>query len=109
MMNRLGRGLTLAAAACVAFAVAANAAEEAKTATPAVTAATKTVKKPPSECAGLDEAACTAKPQCSWFKEATLKNGKKRKAHCQKKPSFKPKAKKAATTTAPATAPAAQQ
>jgi hypothetical protein len=76
MTSRFGRGLTLAAAACLAFAVSASAAEEKK----------KTEKKPPSECAGLDNPACTSKAQCSWYKEITMKNGKKRKAHCQKKP-----------------------
>lgn len=79
--------------ACLSFAVAADAAEAKKT----------TEKKPPSECAGLDNAACTAKPQCSWYKEVTLKTGKKRKAHCQKKPTRS--AKKPAATTTPLPAP----
>lgn len=101
MTIRLGRGLALAAA-CIAFAFAANA-QDAKPTTPTPPAAKKTtVKKPPSECAGLDEAACTAKPQCSWYKEATLKDGKKRKAHCQKKPTPKPKTSKTTATPAPA-------
>ena len=107
MTIRLGRGLTLAAAACVAFAFTANA-QDAKPATPTTTPAAPaakktTTKKPPSECAGLVEAACTAKPQCSWYKEAVLKDGKTRKAHCQKKPSPKPKT----TTAKPATTPPA--
>lgn len=73
-----------AAAACLAFVAVADAAEEKK----------KTEKKPPSECAGLDNTACTAKAQCSWYKEITMKNGKKRKAHCQKKPTRSTEAKK---------------
>jgi hypothetical protein len=103
MIIRLGRGLTLAAAACLAFAVAANAedAQPATTpATPAVKAKTATVKKPPSECAGLDEPTCGSKPVCTWYKEAKLKDGKTRKAHCQKKPTHT--AKKPAATTTPA-------
>ncbi len=76
----------LAAAACVAFAATGMAADEKK----------KTEKKPPSECAGLDNAACTGKTQCSWYKEITMKTGKKRKAHCQKKPTHTVAAKKAA-------------
>ena len=110
MMHRLGRGLALAAAACIALAVTANA-EDAKPATtpatPAVKAKTATVKKPPSECAGLDEPTCGTKPVCTWYKEAKLKDGKTRKAHCQKKPTRS--AKKPATTPAPGsttTAPA---
>ncbi len=75
-----------AAAACLAFVATADAAEEKK----------KSEKKPPSECAGLDNTACTAKPQCSWYKEITMKNGKKRKAHCQKKPTRTTEAKKPA-------------
>lgn len=69
------RQIALAAALCLTFSVAADAAEETK----------KVEKKPPSECAGLDNGACTAKAQCSWYKEITMKNGKKRRAHCQKK------------------------
>ena len=70
------RQIALAAAVLVSFSVAANAADEVKK---------KVEKRPPSECAGLDNSACTAKTQCSWYKEITMKNGKKRKAHCQKK------------------------
>ena len=81
---RLG---ALAAIACLTFAVTADAADEKK----------KTEKKPPSECAGLDNAACTAKPECTWYKQITMKNGKTRKAHCQKKPTHA--AKKPATAT----------
>lgn len=107
MLNRPARSLLLTAAACLAFAVAANA-EDAKkpttTTTPDATTAAKTVKKPPSECKGLDETACAAKPVCSWYKEAKLKDGKTRKAHCQKKPT--PGAKKAKTPAPAATAPA---
>ena len=69
------RQIALAAAVLISFSVAADAADEKK----------KVEKKPPSECAGLDNNACTAKAQCSWYKEITMKNGKKRKAHCQKK------------------------
>ena len=83
MRSHFWRGATLAAA-CIALATTGMAADEKK----------KTEKKPPSECAGLDNAACTAKPQCSWYKEITMKNGKKRKAHCQKKPTRTPAAKK---------------
>lgn len=68
-------GLALAAA-CLSFVATAQAADEKK----------KSEKKPPSECAGLDINACGAKAQCSWYKEITMKNGKKRKAHCRKKP-----------------------
>jgi len=71
------RQIALTAAVLISFSVAADAADEAKK---------KVEKKPPSECAGLDNGACTAKAQCSWYKEITMKNGKKRKAHCQKKP-----------------------
>jgi hypothetical protein len=46
----------------------------------------------PSPCKGLDEAACTANTECKWYKEAKLKDGKTRKAHCQKKPTPKKKA-----------------
>jgi len=77
----------LAAAACLTFAATSYAADDKK----------KTEKKPPSECAGLDNAACTAKSQCSWYKEITTKNGKKRKAHCQKKPTRSTAAAKKAT------------
>ena len=50
-------------------------------------AAPKTVvKKAPSPCAGLEEAACKANTLCTWYKETTTKKGQKRKAHCQKKP-----------------------
>ena len=62
----------------------------------------KVVKKPPSECAGLDNAACTAKPECTWYKQITMKNGKPRKAHCQKKPTHAAK-KPTPTTPAPKT------
>lgn len=75
-----------AAAACLAFAATVDAANEKKA----------TEKKSPSECAGLDQAACTAKSQCSWYKEITMKNGKKRKAHCRKKPTRSTEAKKPA-------------
>jgi hypothetical protein len=44
------------------------------------------VKKAPSPCAGLEEAACKANTLCTWYKETTTKKGQKRKAHCQKKP-----------------------
>lgn len=81
----------LAAAACLAFAATGLAAEE-----------KKPEKKAPSECAGLDNAACTAKAQCGWYKEVTLKSGKKRKAHCQKRPTHAAK-KPATSTTAPKT------
>jgi hypothetical protein len=103
MLNNFWR-TALAVAACLTFAAAASA-QDAKPAAPAAPAAkTTTAKKPPSECAGLDNAACTAKPQCSWYKEVTTKDGKKRKAHCQKKPTHA--AKKPATTAPATTAPA---
>lgn len=57
------------------------------------TTAKTAVKKAPSPCAGLDEAACKANTACTWYKEVTTKKGQKRKAHCQKKPT--PPAKKA--------------
>lgn len=107
MIIRMGRGLPLAAVACLAFAVAANAQDAKPTTTPttpAVKAKTTTAKKPPSECAGLDEPTCGTKPVCTWYKEAKLKDGKTRKAHCQKKPTRA--AKKPATTTTPAPTPA---
>jgi hypothetical protein len=95
MLSHFWRGAVLVAATCLVFAATANAADEKK----------KTEKKPPSECAGLDNAACTAKPVCSWYKEITTKKGKKRKAHCQKKPTHTAKtpAPKATTTPTPKT------
>ena len=56
-------------------------------------AAKTAVKKAPSPCAGLEEAACRANTACSWYRETTTKKGQKRKAHCQKKPT-PPAAKK---------------
>ena len=79
LMRTILRRAAWAAAACLVLVTAADAADDKK----------KAEKKPPSECAGLDNAACTAKPQCSWYKEITMKNGKKRRAHCQKKPTRK--------------------
>jgi hypothetical protein len=73
-----------AAAVCLAMFASAEAADEKK----------KAEKKPPSECAGLDLAACGAKAQCSWIKEITMKNGKKRKAYCRKKPTRATETKK---------------
>jgi hypothetical protein len=65
----------------------------ATTTTPATpkTTDTKTAATP-SPCKGLDETACKANAECSWYKEAKLKDGKTRKAHCQKKPTPKKKA-----------------
>ena len=54
----------------------------------------------PSPCKGLDNPTCTANALCSWYKEAKLKDGHTRKAHCQKKPTHVAKPK-----TAPKTAP----
>ena len=58
---------------------------------------TDTKAATPSPCKGLDETACKANAECSWYKEAKLKDGKTRKAHCQKKPT--PKKKKTETKT----------
>jgi hypothetical protein len=68
------------------------------TTTPAATTDKKTATTP-SPCKGLDETTCKANTLCSWYKEAKLKDGKTRKAHCQKKPS--PAKKKATTPTTP--------
>ncbi len=60
------------------------------------TPTTKPAKKKtatPSPCKGLDNAACTANAICTWYKEAHLKSGKTRKAHCQKKPTHAAKKK----------------
>ncbi|HUJ38375.1 MAG TPA: hypothetical protein VLW88_11935 [Hyphomicrobium sp.] len=67
-------------------------AKPAATTTPATpkTTDTKTAATP-SPCKGLDETACKANTACTWYKEAKLKDGKTRKAHCQKKPTPKPK------------------
>lgn len=65
---------------------------DAKAATPAPKTEKKTAAAP-SPCKGLDETTCKANSECTWYKEAKLKDGKTRKAHCQKKPS-PPKAKK---------------
>jgi len=68
------------------------------TTTPAPPKATDTkAAATPSPCKGLDETACKANAECSWYKEAKLKDGKTRKAHCQKKPT--PKKKKTETKT----------
>jgi len=87
--------LLLAIAVTCTF-VTAAAGEDAK---PAATEPKKATA--PSPCKGLDNAACTANAECRWYKEARLKSGKTRKAHCRKKPtrSAKPKPK----TTAPPT------
>ena len=69
---------------------------EATTTTPATPKDTKTAGTP-SPCKGLDETACKANSVCTWYKEAKLKDGKTRKAHCQKKPT--PAKKKAAPAT----------
>jgi hypothetical protein len=73
------------------------------TTTPAPTKTTTPEAKKsttPSPCKGLDNAACTANTLCTWYKEAKLKDGHTRKAHCQKKPTHAPKKK---TTTTPPT------
>ena len=109
------------AAACGSAAIAADDAKPAATTTapdakatttPAPTTTTTTpaptktttpeAKKSttPSPCKGLDNAACTANTLCTWYKEAKLKDGHTRKAHCQKKPTHAPKKK---TTTTPPT------
>jgi hypothetical protein len=74
-------------------------AKPAATTTPATpkTTDTKTAAAP-SPCKGLDETACKANSACSWYKEVKLKNGKTRKAHCQKKPA-PPKKKKTTDAT----------
>ena len=46
----------------------------------------KATAKAPSVCVGLSESACAGNAICYWRKAATLKSGKKRKAHCRKKP-----------------------
>lgn len=69
----------------------------ATTTTPATPKTTDTKTATPSPCKGLDETACKANSECSWYKEAKLKDGKTRKAHCQKKPT--PKKKKTETKT----------
>jgi hypothetical protein len=55
-------------------------------------AATKApVKKAPSACQGLAEAACGANTACSWIKATKTKAGKDRKAYCRLKPVAKKK------------------
>jgi hypothetical protein len=72
------------------------------TTTPAPTTTTTTPAKKktatPSPCKGLDNAACTANAICTWYKEAHLKSGKTRKAHCQRKPTHHAAKKKASPT-----------
>jgi len=46
----------------------------------------KAAARTPSVCVGLSESACAGNAICYWRKAATLKSGKKRKAHCRKKP-----------------------
>jgi hypothetical protein len=79
-----------------------TAAPDAKATTaPAATTTTPATKSTtPSPCKGLDNPTCTANALCSWYKEAKLKDGHTRKAHCQKKPTHVAKPK-----TAPKTAP----
>lgn len=36
-----------------------------------------------SDCKGLDQAACEAKPECSWNKGYTRKDGVEVSAHCR--------------------------
>jgi hypothetical protein len=71
----------------------------ATTATTTTTTTTPAKKKTttPSPCKGLDNAACTANAICTWYREAHLKSGKTRKAHCQKKPTRTAKKKAPAT------------
>jgi hypothetical protein len=85
MRIHVGRGIALAAAVTLAFAASAIAAEDKK--------ATKTEKKAPSACVGLDITACGTKSECYWKQQITTKNGKTRKAHCRKRP-FQQVAKK---------------
>jgi hypothetical protein len=98
-----------AAAADDAKPAATTTAPDAKAATPAATTTTTTpaAKKSttPSPCKGLDNATCTANTLCSWYKEAKLKDGHTRKAHCQKKPTAHAAKKK---TTPATTTPAAK-
>ena len=63
-----------------------SAATTATTTTTTPTAPAKKKTTTPSPCKGLDNAACTANAICTWYKEAHLKSGKTRKAHCQRKP-----------------------
>jgi hypothetical protein len=70
------------------------------TTTPATPKTTDTkAAATPSPCKGLDETACKANAECSWYKEAKLKDGKTRKAHCQKKPTPKKKKTEPKTET----------
>ena len=46
----------------------------------------KAAAKAPSVCVGMTESACAGNAICYWRKAATTKSGKKRKAHCRKKP-----------------------
>ncbi len=71
----------------------------ATTTTPATPKTTDTKTATPSPCKGLDETACKANSECSWYKEAKLKDGKTRKAHCQKKPTPKKKKTEPKTET----------
>jgi hypothetical protein len=87
MRTHVWRGVAVAAAITIFSAAAAIAADDNKP--------TKTVKKLPSVCVGLDVNACGTKSECYWKQQITTKNGKTRKAHCRKRP-FQQIAKKTA-------------
>jgi hypothetical protein len=87
MRLRIWRAAAMVAAS-LAFCAVAVAAEEKKP--------TVVEKAAPSPCKGLDNAACTAKAECSWVKETKMKNGKMRKAYCRKKSTRSAQTKKPA-------------
>jgi hypothetical protein len=81
LQNGLLKGLGVAAAAA-AFALLSLGADAQDGKKPAA--------KAPSECKGLDQAACKAKSaRCTWIAAVKLKSGTTRRAHCRARPTRK--------------------